>query len=239
MRNNIILIDFENVQPASLEPFAAEHFRIVVFVGAKQLRLSFEIVESIHKLGSQAEYVKISGNGPNALDFHIAYCIGAMSATDPTACFHIVSKDAGFDPLIEYLKTKAIDAVRVEDVRQIPLTAVRVEDISQIPLTAVRVEHVRQIHLTAVRPKDVEKCPPVNAATVKPPQERVQFALDHLSKCKCNKPRTVRSLTSSIDSFFQKKLSAKEVTAIVEALKKRGIISVAGTQVTFSAAIHA
>ena len=82
-RPNIILIDFENVQPASLELFAAERFHIVVFVGAKQARLPFEIVESIQKLGSQAEYVKISGIGPNALDFHIAYCIGAMSTTDP------------------------------------------------------------------------------------------------------------------------------------------------------------
>jgi hypothetical protein len=49
-------------------------------------------------LGAKAQYVKISGNGSNALDFHIAFYIGHLGAVDPTAYFHIISKDAGFDP---------------------------------------------------------------------------------------------------------------------------------------------
>ncbi len=119
MRNNIVLIDFENVQPESLEQLAQDHFRVVMFVGANQTKLPFDIAASMQKLGSRAEYIKVSGSGPNALDFHIAYYIGSMSAEDPLACFHIVSKDAGFDPLIQHLKTKKILAHRVKEIGEI------------------------------------------------------------------------------------------------------------------------
>lgn len=126
MRNNVVLIDFENVQPDSIDRLSHEHFRVVVFVGANQSKVPFEIAASLQKLGSRAEYVKISGSGSNALDFHIAYSIGTMSAADPTAYFHIVSKDAGFDPLIQFLKTKKIFACRVKDIGEIPLVKVAI-----------------------------------------------------------------------------------------------------------------
>jgi hypothetical protein len=72
MRINYVLIDYENVQPSSLAGLDAEHFRVLVFVGANQNKLTFETAAAIQKLGPRAEYVKISGNGSNALDFHIA-----------------------------------------------------------------------------------------------------------------------------------------------------------------------
>jgi hypothetical protein len=124
MRNNIVLIDFENVQPEAFSQLAQDHFRVLVFVGANQTKLPFEVAASLQKLGAKAEYVKISGNGSNALDFHIAYYIGKIAAEDPAAYFHIVSKDHGFDPLVQHLKTKKIFAGRVKDVSEIPLLKV-------------------------------------------------------------------------------------------------------------------
>jgi hypothetical protein len=56
--------------------------------------------------------VQVSGNGSNALDFHIAFTIGELSKSDPSAHFHIISKDSGFDPLIDYLRKRGIFAQR-------------------------------------------------------------------------------------------------------------------------------
>ena len=64
---------------------------------------------------------KISGNGSNALDFHIAYYIGKLAQHDPVAYFHIISKDTGFDPLIQHLKSQKIGATRSKDIGDIPL----------------------------------------------------------------------------------------------------------------------
>ncbi|MDE2614410.1 MAG: hypothetical protein KGL78_13280, partial [Burkholderiales bacterium] len=100
MRTNYVLVDLENVQPDSLDALAQDHFKILLFVGANQTKLPFDLVASMQRLGPHAEYIKISGNGSNALDFHIAYTVGRIAAAEPTAYFHVVSKDTGFDPLI-------------------------------------------------------------------------------------------------------------------------------------------
>lgn len=119
MRTNYLLIDFESVQPESLEQLTPDHFKVIVFIGAHQTRLPFEIAMSLQQLGSRAEYIKISGSGSNALDFHIAYYIGRLAAAEPSAYFHIISKDTGFDPLIEHLRSKKILAGRVKTVGEI------------------------------------------------------------------------------------------------------------------------
>jgi hypothetical protein len=107
LRPNIVLIDFESVQPASLEALAADHFRLKVFVGATQSKLPFNLVTAIQRMGERAEYIKIAGVGPNALDFHIAYYIGRIACDEPEAFFHVISTDTGFDPLIQHLKDRA------------------------------------------------------------------------------------------------------------------------------------
>jgi hypothetical protein len=121
VRTNIVLIDSENVKPESIEKLRHEHFRVVVFVGPNQKRLDFPIVNAIQSLGSNGSYVQINGNGPNALDFHIAYYIGKFSAANPEAYFHIISKDKGFDPLIKHLKEQKIFCSRSSSVSEILL----------------------------------------------------------------------------------------------------------------------
>jgi hypothetical protein len=55
------------------------------------------------KLGERFVLTEISGTGPNALDFHIAYYLGEILAHDPAHRCVILSKDKGFDPLVKHL----------------------------------------------------------------------------------------------------------------------------------------
>ena len=196
MRSNIVLIDFENVQPDSLQLLASEHFRVLLFVGESQTKLRFETAAAVQKLGDRAEYIKIAGNGSNALDFHIAYYIGKLSASEPTAYFHIVSRDAGFDPLIQHLKSKNVFAARVKTIREILM---------------------------------------INTAAPQSPEEQLQFVVDKLARPKVTKPRTLKTLSSSIASFFQKQISEEQIAAVITGLVERGLISVAGTKITYAA----
>lgn len=116
MKRTYILIDYENVQPASLALLDNELFQIRVFVGANQTKITFEVASALQRMGARAEYIRISGNGTNALDFHIAFYIGHLAACEPAASFHILSKDAGFDPLICHLRSKKIRVYRAQDV---------------------------------------------------------------------------------------------------------------------------
>ena len=43
LRTNYVLIDFENVQPENLDVFSADHFKVIVFVGASQTKVPFDV----------------------------------------------------------------------------------------------------------------------------------------------------------------------------------------------------
>lgn len=124
MKTNYILIDYENVQPKNIALLQGHEFKILVFVGANQSKLPFELVSALQTLGTQVEYIQMSGNGQNALDFHIAFYIGQIAARDPNSYFHIISKDKGFDPLIAHLKSKKILAQRETNLAEIPILSI-------------------------------------------------------------------------------------------------------------------
>ena len=120
MSQNIVLIDLENVQPKNLELLGKHPFKVFVFVGANQGKISFDLASAMQSLGTDSRYIKISGNGPNALDFHIAYYIGELSQQYPKSNFHIISKDTGFDPLVRHLRSRKIRVQREKDLAEIP-----------------------------------------------------------------------------------------------------------------------
>lgn len=121
MTESYILIDLENVQPKNLDILTKHSFKIYVFVGANQSKVSYELASAMQEFGNKAKYIKISGNGSNALDFHIAYYIGTLSAKTPKAFFYIISKDTGFDPLIKHLNSRNVKVQREKDLAEIPV----------------------------------------------------------------------------------------------------------------------
>lgn len=121
MKNNYILIDFENVQPKSLKILNGHPFQVLLFVGSNQTKVPIDLVTEMQALGDKARYVQIEGSGRNALDFHIAFYAGQLAERDPDCFLHIISKDTGFDPLVNHLKTKKLYASRVKELADIPI----------------------------------------------------------------------------------------------------------------------
>ena len=198
LRTNFVLVDFESVQPTSLAALEQDPYRVVVFVGATQAKLPFEVVASIQRMGERAQYVKISGAGPNALDFHIAFYIGELATHDPTAFFHIISRDAGFDPLIKHLKGR---------------------------------------HIFAARSKSIEDMPQVKASPKKSAQERARAFAETLRQPKSTKPRTDKTLTRHVATYFKKQqLSDLEIAAVVSAMQEAGYISVVDGKIAYTLA---
>jgi hypothetical protein len=120
MRTNIILVDFENVQPRDIGLLKGGPFKVKVFLGPNQSRVPVALAAALQTLGSNAEYVPLETAGNNAVDFHIAYYIGVLSSEDPTAYFHIISKDSGYDPLIKHLRGRKISVQRSICITDIP-----------------------------------------------------------------------------------------------------------------------
>ena len=134
---NHIFIDLENVQPKNLNILVEHPFKIYVFVGENQTKIPFDLVETMQKFGDNAQYIKISGNGNNALDFHIAYYLGSLSSKDPEGYYHIISKDTGFDPLVNHLKKNKIRVNRYNDLAEIPILRISASKNSEEKIDAV------------------------------------------------------------------------------------------------------
>lgn len=121
MKTQVILVDWENVQPELLPALNLEGTRVLVFIGPQQTKLPFAMVQAVQMLGTRAQYVQVSKQGNDALDMHIAFYIGKLSAELPDAYFHIIAKDRDYDPLVAHLKAMKIGSAKWPDLASIPL----------------------------------------------------------------------------------------------------------------------
>jgi hypothetical protein len=195
MNKKYVLIDYENIQPTDMQVLDRDSFHVIVFVGANQTKMTYETVAVIQRMGERAAYIKIAGNGKNALDFHIAFYLGELTAKEPDACFHIVSKDTGFDPLIQHLKSRKISVSRVNTLADLSLGKVAARKLGT---------------------------------------DKVSAIIANLTQMGATKPRTLKTLSSTINALFQKTLSAADVQEIIEELTKKGIVIVNETKVAYA-----
>ena len=178
-----------------MEQLDHDCFKLFVFVGANQGKFPYGMVKSLQRFGDRVEYIKISRSGPNALDFHIAYHIGRLAVAEPTAYFHIISKDSGYDPLIEHLKVNKILARRSKTILDIPL---------------------------------------LKTSNCKSASERIEMILGKLKQLKSSKPRKLKTLRSTIATLFQRQISDKEVTALINEMADKRYLTVSGTKITYA-----
>jgi hypothetical protein len=194
MRTNFILIDFENVQPKDIGLLKGGPFKVKVFLGPNQSKVPVTLAAALQTLGDNAEYVLLETAGNNAVDFHIAYYIGVLSSEDPTAYFHIISKDTGFDPLIKHLRGRKLFAQRSTCIADIP-------------------------YFKPVLPSRTEA--------------QVELVVADLIRRKASKPRTKKSLISTLHALFKKELSEQQLSQLFATLCARGVVKVDGTKVSY------
>ncbi|MEI7903278.1 MAG: PIN domain-containing protein [bacterium] len=234
MKTNYVLIDFENVQVKSLALLKDDTFRVCVFLGPANSKLPVDLVLAMQKMGSRAMYITLETSGKNALDFHIAYYLGVMSRDDPDGSFHIISKDSGFDPLIRHLKGKKILASRSASIEELPCLAVAP---SPLPHPAPHAQPPPPMHHPAPplhhpAPKEIQHH--AHVAPAVPPESLIKAALGDLIKRKASRPRTLRTLLSTIHATCGKELSEAQIHAIYQTLVARGHVTTEGTRVTYS-----
>src|SRR5687768_1283422 len=120
MNDVLVLVDLENIHRFDLGK-ALPNARIKIFVGQLQSKLPTALVQQAQALGSRLEWVRIDGNGPNALDFHIACQLGEGICKYPEAEFVILSNDKGFDPLVRNLVARGFKCRRDGQARATPV----------------------------------------------------------------------------------------------------------------------
>jgi hypothetical protein len=114
----LLLVDFENVQQIELASLD-DTYRVIIFVGADQKSVPFDLVTRAQQLGSRVEWQKITGNGSNALDFFIAFHLGRVFDDTPRPECLVLSKDKGFDPLVRFLNASGMKCKRINSLAEL------------------------------------------------------------------------------------------------------------------------
>jgi len=241
MKAHYVLVDFENVQPRNLGLLKGGPFKLKVFVGASQTKVSLDLAQAVQSFGSDGEYIQITGNGSNALDFHIAYYIGVLSAREPEAIFHIISKDTGFDPLVKHLKARGIECKRSAAITDIPHIKSATLSPAVKPVVAAKPAAVTKA--APVAKKTAAKAAAAKPAPVKPtpappPADKAAAArytavLENLVKRKAGRPRTLKTLTSTIRALTHLAIDEAGAQAIVKELARQGKLRIDGSKVTY------
>ncbi|MCA6519126.1 MAG: PIN domain-containing protein [Pseudanabaena sp.] len=199
MLTNYILVDYENVQNIDLSSIQDKNIYIKMFVGSKQNNIPTDLVVKSQKLGNQIEWIQINGNGKNALDFHIAFELGRLAQKEAKSFFHIISKDTGYDPLVNYIKSQKIFCKRSEDI--VLLIETIQSSLKPAPLNPTT---------PSVNQKSTAKNKDSNST--KASINQYDLVLKRLSAVnKTKRPKSEESLKNNIKSL----LSLKESTPII------------------------
>lgn len=211
-----LLIDWENERPtgAELELIRGSRFRLWILHGPQQKSFTAEQVSAWQPLGKQVRFVQSAKSGKNALDLHIAFCIGVVSEHDRSqetpGCYVIVSKDKGFDALFGYLQGRDLRVARADSLPE------------ALKLASKLMEGVEA------------KSPSASAHAPKPSaSENAARVIEDLRAHPGNRPTTSKRLGNHIKHLLGNEGSSGEVSRVTEELKALKVIVLNGTKMDY------
>ena len=123
----------------------------------------------------------------------------------PVVFFHIVSKDAGFDPLIRHLKTQGILCARSPSIDELPCL-VKSE-------TGPKTANGVATELPPALPKQL-------TTTL---ADLIRIAADDLTKRKASRPRKEKTLRSILQASCGKQLPTSQIEKVFQDLVSGGL----------------
>ena len=202
---NHIFVDYENVRDIDPSIIGSKSVHITLLLGAQKTKLDATIVEKLMQNAATVKLIRLQASGKNALDFTLAYYLGRAVLADPCGYFHIVSKDKGYDPLVEHLRSKHIHVRRHDDYSALTFSAAAQSPVNTSPVIAPASK------------------PPAKSRTTLTSLETLEAQmLEHLRKSTTKRPGTKTKLVSFVRTHLGKRLKEGDATNLVEMMGQAG-----------------
>lgn len=246
-----ILIDFENVQPtaADMALIRGADYRVRLFHGPNQNRFDAGMVKASQPLGSQLEYIQGERKGKNALDFHMAFYLGRLvdsckasgSPAEKAAAILIVSKDAGFDALLDLVRAEGHRAARTPTITD-ALAFAKSKDAGASGESAAkaaapakpRAAKAATPKIPASQPAKKPAKPPTSAPPKATEPDRYQRTLTHLQDHPKNRPSTYAALERHFGTLLGKGTTQQSVRKVIDKLQAEGVVVVSGDKIAYN-----
>jgi hypothetical protein len=191
-----VFVDFENIHHVDVSVIGARSVNFTILLGANQTRLDVGLVEKLLAHAASVQLIRLASSGRNALDLTLAYYLGRTVSTHPATFIHIISKDTGFDPLVEHLRSRHIHARRHDGFDTLPFSG---------------------------QPKGSTIARKAEPAV---PEDPLIRALAHLRKFATTRPKRKRTLVSQLRTLLGKDATEADAVSLVERLQQAGHITI-------------
>ena len=236
-----VLVDLENVQP-SLEELAklAPGFTDVwLFHGPNEAKKARGFAASHERV----TLVPRSGQGPNALDFHLSFYLGYVAAKHPDAELVVVANDGGYDPMLAHARMlkfstrrlgyEAPGAKRVAVVKPPAPVAVK----KAVTKTSVAKEAVAKKAATLKPAKAAQPAKPPTPTSVPqatPETKTLARIQQGLIRMGSKAPQKVKPFRRHVGALLGKGSTAEQIAAIVAKLEATGAVWFIGDEVVYN-----
>jgi hypothetical protein len=262
MQLTYLLVDFENVQPtaADVAMVRGEQYRLWVFRGPHQNKFDAAMVEAWQPLGDKVRFVRSSKSGKNALDFHIAFCMGGLVqehaaaglSTGASPRFIVISKDGGFDALFDLVKTLGFAAAKAASIPEAlgvsaagasgqtkpsPTAPSTVATAASIPVMAApNITKAPQKESASAQKSAPAKPTAKKAAKSVSADDAFAKLLEHLRAHPNNRPTTRKALERHIPSVVGLKVPVDVMRALISRLESEGVATISDKAIQYKIA---
>ncbi len=110
----LYLIDFENVHDSGLNGICSltDQDEVSIFYSNKSEHMSFDTHVNIMKSEARIKYIKLRRCAKNYLDFQLCTHLGYLIGSKTEGPYFIISKDTGYDSIIDYWRDHGITVTR-------------------------------------------------------------------------------------------------------------------------------
>ena len=117
---SVYLIDYENVNFSGLEGVGAlnEGDEVVLFYSDSSSTIPMNLHIDVQKSGAAMRYIEIKKTAKNYLDFQLAALSGYLVGTTDQTEFIVISRDCGFDSVLDLFNTQDFVGRKVNFSRQ-------------------------------------------------------------------------------------------------------------------------
>ena len=255
MRLTYLLIDLENVHPAAedISLIRGAEFRVRIFHGPHQSKFDAEMVKAMQPLGDRLEFVQCDRSGKNALDFHVAFYLGRLvqeceavgTPTGKRARFFIISKDAGFDALLDHIRSLGYEAARVAGLREalfgdaVTSAAAAMQPAPIVAPPPRKVAAAKSATEVKKSPVQVAKSAKTVSANKEPTPSKPAApdpwvrVLENLRDHPNNRPTTLAALERHLSTIVGKQAAPEVVKNLIARLDQEGIAVVRGKKIEY------
>jgi hypothetical protein len=162
---NTYFIDYENVHESGLEGIMTlnEEDMVYIFYNKMTKSMPFERGIELARTKATVDFIETHKIAKNYLDFQLSTFLGYLIGKGETGAVYVISKDSGFDSLIDFWKKREITICRQESIVPIENTAHKVT--------------VKKTAKTKTKPKSKNKKTPKTELAAEILQENVQIQM--------------------------------------------------------------